>query len=158
MNVETQKLSIVQAGPWDAAAVAALLEDFRKFYNQAPDQELAHRFVMERLEHGDSVVFLGTVTNGGTPFPVAFAQMYPAFSSLGLSRIWILNDLFVTPDYRRRGYGRALVQACIDHARKTNAASIILETGIDNEPAKSLYTKLGFARSEDFHPYTLNLK
>jgi GNAT superfamily N-acetyltransferase len=39
---------------------------------------------------------------------LVFVQLYPSFSSVAARRIWILNDLLVTPPARRRGVGRAL--------------------------------------------------
>ena len=52
---------------------------------------------------------------------VGFAQLYPSFSSVSLRPIRILNDLFVDPDHRRSGAGRALLDAARDHARQTGA-------------------------------------
>jgi GNAT superfamily N-acetyltransferase len=41
----------------------------------------------------------------------AVAQLYPSFSSGAMARIFILNDLFVAPEARRRGAGSALLEA-----------------------------------------------
>jgi ribosomal protein S18 acetylase RimI-like enzyme len=51
-------------------------------------------------------------------------------------------DLFVVPDARRRGYGRALVR----HALNTGSERIALRVDADNVPALSLYRSLGFAQ------------
>ena len=37
---------------------------------------------------------------------VGFVQLYPTFTSIGAKRAWVLNDLFVVPEARRRGVRR----------------------------------------------------
>jgi GNAT superfamily N-acetyltransferase len=51
----------------------------------------------------------------------------------------------VHPDYRGRGLGRRLLQACIDKAWRKGITRITLEARADNRPAITLYESLGFA-------------
>jgi ribosomal-protein-alanine acetyltransferase len=55
-----------------------------------------------------------------------------------------LIDLIVEPTERRRGLGRALLQALLDHARSRNLRSIVLEVRASNAGARKLYEALGF--------------
>jgi GNAT superfamily N-acetyltransferase len=84
--------------------VAPLFDAYRQFYGQEPDPAGARQFLEARLTARDSVVLLAT--QGA---PVGFAQLYPSFSSVGMSPIWNLNDLFVAPEARRTGVARALL-------------------------------------------------
>ena len=65
-------------------------------------------------------------------------------SSVRMARLWILNDLYVAPDARRAGVGRALLDAAAHFARDDGAAAIMLETGRDNAAARALYTAAGW--------------
>ena len=48
-------------------------------------------------------------------------------------------------ELRGKGWGRALLQAAIDHARGARAHKIELEVWPDNAPAIALYEQFGFA-------------
>ena len=52
--------------------------------------------------------------------------------------------LAVRAEARRRGVGRALVEAAAERAAALGVRDIFLEVGTANEPAKSLYRALGF--------------
>ncbi|MDD5368348.1 MAG: GNAT family N-acetyltransferase [Anaerolineaceae bacterium] len=61
-----------------------------------------------------------------------------------LQRVYLIANVAVHPDYRRRGIGRLLTQAAIDHARQHSAASAWLQVRAENESAYRLYQSLGF--------------
>ena len=58
---------------------------------------------------------------------------------------WVLANVAVHPDYRRRGIAKKLVKACLELAKRREAREIVLQVRHDNEGAKELYRKLGFA-------------
>src|SRR5437660_9537475 len=55
-----------------------------------------------------------------------------------------LLTIAVHPEERRRGAGRTLLTAVIDHARAAGARSLFLEVGADNPAALALYGTAGF--------------
>ena len=55
----------------------------------------------------------------------------------------ILN-LAVLPEYRRRGLGRALLDAAFEACRKGKIESLMLEVRASNAAAQGLYTSAGF--------------
>lgn len=55
-----------------------------------------------------------------------------------------LLTLAVAPEARRQGTGRKLTQEFMNHARKRGAEELFLEVAALNQPAKSLYTSLGW--------------
>lgn len=67
---------------------------------------------------------------------------------LGFARFqgW-LSDLYVRPQFRGRGIGRMLVQACVEEWRLRQGTGIMLETGAGNVEARSLYESLGFSEA-----------
>ncbi len=112
-----------------------LFDAYRQFYRQKPDPELARAFLSDRFRNRESVVFLALGAEGDA---LGFTQLYPSFSSGAARRIFILNDLFVTQEARRRGVARALLQAAADFARAEGAVRLTLSTALDNSMAQSL--------------------
>ena len=82
----------------------------------------------------DDTVFLvcedGTVTG--------YIGMYLCFDEASITNV------AVSPEYRNRGYGELLVKAAKEAAKAAGAVVILLEVRQSNEPAISLYKKLGF--------------
>jgi ribosomal protein S18 acetylase RimI-like enzyme len=138
----------------DLDLVAPLFDAYRQFYACSPDLELARRFLGERLERGESVVFVAVADGKG----VGFVQLYPTFTSIGARRAWILNDLYVAPDARRLGVGRALLDAARTMAEETGAAWMELATAKDNARAQALYRKCGYRLDEKYDRFQLKLK
>ncbi|EMJ60647.1 FR47-like protein [Leptospira sp. P2653] len=72
-----------------------------------------------------------------------------------MKRAWILNDLFVRPEHRNKGGGKALIEQGASLARDTEAKYLTLSTAFDNLTAQKLYESIGFVKDEDFFHYTL---
>ena len=115
---------------------------------------MAREFIRERLERNESILFIA-LQNDGTA--VGFTQLYPSFSSVSAARIFILNDLYVVPEARRRGVAAALLSASEAHAREAGAIRLSLSTAIDNEAAQTLYASRGWERDSRFHSYNLSI-
>jgi ribosomal protein S18 acetylase RimI-like enzyme len=137
----------------DASAIAVLFDLYRQFYKQAPDLPLALSFIEERLSRNESVIFIAENEHGKS---IGFTQLYPSFSSVSARRTWILNDLFVLPEARRRRVGYALLNAAKSHAIETGAKRLSLSTAHDN-PAQQLYESFGYVRNNAFYQYDLAL-
>ena len=120
--------------------VARLFDQYRGFYGQPSDPALARDFIRERMERDESVILLAWVDDAA----VGFTQLYPAFSSVSASRVWILNDLLVLPEARRMGVARALLSSAAEFARADGALRLELETDHDNHTAQALYRALGW--------------
>ncbi len=149
MSLQTTAYDIIPATPADVGEIAPLFDRYRQFYGKDPNEEAARRFLFARLSKGESLVFY--LRHEGRA--VAFLQLYPVFSSVHLSRQWILNDLYVLPEARKLGYGRALVQRAHRLAQETQANSLMLETAVTNEAAQKLYESLGWKRDNEFFRY-----
>jgi ribosomal protein S18 acetylase RimI-like enzyme len=142
---------VLQASPADVGEIAPLFDLYRQFYGKTPNEEAARRFLFARLSKGESVVFYSRHDGKAA----AFLQLYPVFSSTNLSRQWILNDLYVLPEARKQGHGRALLERAHRLAEETQANGLVLETAVTNEPAQRLYESLGWKRDDEFYRYYL---
>ena len=55
-----------------------------------------------------------------------------------------ITTIAVSPEYRKRNYGQALLKYIIDDCYNQKVKYITLEVRVSNEVAQSLYTKFGF--------------
>ena len=55
-----------------------------------------------------------------------------------------VNELFVSPSFRRRDVGTKLMDIVKDFARKGNFSRICLTVRLENQTARTFYTKQGF--------------
>ncbi|MDA1016885.1 MAG: GNAT family N-acetyltransferase [Planctomycetota bacterium] len=132
---------------------APLFDAYRQFYGQLPDLDGAREFLFERLVQEQSVIFLALNGDSGC----GFTQLYPAFTSVAMQPIWILNDLFVAPEARRLGVGSSLMQTATEFAAENGAKRLVLSTAVDNQSAQSLYEKVGWIRNDTFLHYNYEL-
>jgi ribosomal protein S18 acetylase RimI-like enzyme len=139
----------------DLDALTTLFDGYRVFYKQPSDLVLAHAFIAERLQRGESVIFIAR--DSGNHEALGFTQLYPMFSSVSARRIWVLNDLFVVPAARKRGVARALMDCARDFATEAGALRLILETAEDNHAAQALYESLGYVLESGERHYSLEL-
>lgn len=123
----------------DAEAVGRLLHDFNSEFDEptpGPDR-LAQR-IRQLLAEDEIAVLLA----GAGPYGLAVLRFRPSIWSQALE--CYLAELYVVPDRRRQGLGRALIQAAIELAREQGADHMDLGTGEDDVAARALYESLGF--------------
>lgn len=152
----TSDIRIAQAGPAELDQVAPLFDAYRQFYKKPPDPDGARRYLAARLAKHDSVLYLGYAPADSARAD-GFVHLYPSFDSLAMRPLWILYDLYVAPNARRHGLGRALMQRAAALGRETRASCLALETAKDNLEARALYGQLGYHRDELFYRYSLPL-
>lgn len=149
------RIQVVEADAGLIPMAAALFDAYRQFYRQPSDLASAERFLSERLARRESLVLLAV--EGEPKTALGFAQVYPSFSSVRLRPIWILNDLFVAAEARRRGVGRLLLDEVARRAAAAGACRVVLATAKDNVTAKSLYDSSGYLLDAAFDHYELPL-
>jgi len=142
---------IQRAQQSDLELAAGLFNQYRMFYGKESDVLSARQFLKDRLDHEESVIFL--ITGDSSEEGMGFAQLYSSFSSLSMKKIWILNDLFIAPPYRKRGLGKQMLQKIHEFCKASGAAGITLETGIQNLSAQGLYEKSGYIKNEAYFSY-----
>jgi ribosomal protein S18 acetylase RimI-like enzyme len=146
-------MELRQALPADLPLLVPLFDAYRQFYRQPADSGRAEAFLRERLQRGESVIFLALESSQCA----GFVQLYPSFWSVAACRSWILNDLYVAPRFRGRGVGRALLERARSHAESTGARGMSLATERRNHTAQRLYESLGWVRDEEFLHYELEV-
>lgn len=147
-------MNIVRANDSHLEPLAELFDLYRQFYELAADRDLCRSYMQQQLKHNSSVVFIAI---GDDQKAVGFTQMYPTFCSLAAGPIYVLYDLFVRPEARVQGVGRALMERARQHAEETGALRIDLSTAKGNKPAHALYDSLGYERDYEFYSYSLDI-
>lgn len=136
----------------DVAIVAKMFDAYRMFYQQPSDIKRATEFITERLQKNESVVLIALINDHA----MGFTQLFPIFTSVGMQRTWLLNDLYIEPAARGKGVATALLEAAKEHGRSTNSKWLILQTGATNVAAQALYEKNGWRKDKDLF-YSVSL-
>lgn len=70
-----------------------------------------------------------------------------------LPRAWLIFNVAVHPDYRRRGIARRLMNLALERVRAAGGEVAVLDVEADNLPARNLYLSLGFELFERLTEY-----
>ncbi|MFZ1322271.1 MAG: GNAT family N-acetyltransferase [Ignavibacteria bacterium] len=147
-------MKIIKATSEHIESLAELFDLYRQFYEQTSDIPAAKIFLAERISKNESEIFLCCNDDGNV---MGFTQLYPYFTSVGMKRAWILNDLFVKKEFRKMGAAELLINAVRKFASETDAAYVMLETQNSNEAACRLYERTGFVKDDEHFYYYLKI-
>jgi len=135
--------AIRRAQPSDAGDIGRLLHDFNTEYEEeTPGPGVIAARLRPLMESGETAALL----IGDGPDGLALMRFRPSIWVEGLE--CYLAELYVVPDLRGQGRGRALMDAAIDFARSRGAGYMELNTGEADVAARALYESLGFSRTE----------
>ena len=137
----------------DIKELTRLMMEFQAFYQQESKTEELQNFIESRINNRDSVIFVAEENNK----LVGYAQLYPSFSTIKLSDIWILNDLFILESFRKKGVASQLIDTVLEFSEEGQRKQVWLLTGSDNKQAQQLYNRKGFINTK-FKHYVCNIK
>lgn len=131
----------------DADAIGRLLHDFNAEYEMATaaPEAIAERMRLLFAEEPRFTVLLAGAEDAA-PDGFAVLRFRRALASAGLE--CYVAELYVTPERRGNGLGRALMVEAIALAREEGADTIDLGTSDDDDAARALYESLGFVNRE----------
>lgn len=137
----------------DLVELLPMMRAYCNFYEVAPSdadlESLARALIADPEHEGIQVI-----ARGGAGEQLGFATLFWYWQTLSAARAALMNDLFVVPEARGRGVGRALIEECRRRSREHGAAELVWETAPDNETAQRLYRSLD-AREECWISYSL---
>ena len=139
-------MKIIQVDTSHIDQVVELFDAYRVWYRKESNKEAAKNFLLQRIKNGESIIYACENEEGTL---VAFTQLYPIFSSVRMKRMWLLNDLFVDPNFRGQGISKMLINQAKDLCKKTNACGVLLETETTNDIGNKLYPATGFELEEN---------
>ena len=130
-----------KAIPEDLENLSVLFNMYRIFYRKESDLEGAKQFLNERLKRQDSEIHVAETKDQHLS---GFVQLYPLFSSTRMKKLWLLNDLFVHPDFRSQGISISL----IDRAKKLVVDSKACGMFLDDDGRYDVKVNLIFGVAE----------
>lgn len=139
-------MKIIQANTEHIDQVVDLFDAYRVWYRKPSDKISGKAFILDRMNGKESIIY-ACETEEGTL--VGFTQLYPIFSSTRMKRMWLLNDLFVHPDFRGKGISKMLINQAKELAKSNQACGILLETETTNDIGNRLYPQEGFELEEN---------
>lgn len=134
------------AGAADAPEAALLLDAFNREYDEhTPGVEILTDRCRELIETGEAVVVLPAEPDSGIGV-IRFRRSLWTESPAALDAY--LEELYVVPERRGEGIGRALLNGVLDASRERGAVRIELGTSTDDHAAIGLYESAGFTNLE----------
>jgi ribosomal protein S18 acetylase RimI-like enzyme len=136
-------LAVRRAELADAEVIGRLLHDFNaEFEERTPGPRKLAKRARTLLAAGEITVLLAGVEPDG----LAVLRFRPSIWTEALE--CYLAELYVVPNRRGQGLGRALMEAAIELARREGADYMELGTSEADVAARGLYESLGFSNRE----------
>ena len=127
------------------------MRDYYAFDGHAFDEQKARAALITLLRDPNlgRVWLILTNTNGAEKeierkLPVGYIVLCFGYSLEWLGRDAFVDEFYLRPDYRGRGWGRNTMAFLEDAARSLNVTALHLEVMHQNTSALELYRKLGF--------------
>lgn len=150
-NCRCQKpagIALRAATPEDAALLCDFVRELAEF------EGLLHECAMTPEAMAAYVVgphrCAGAIIAECDGFPAGFALYYRTFSTFAAKPGVFLEDLYVRPDFRKRGIGRTLLTAVAQIAHGRHAGRLEWTALKWNAKALSLYAAVGAERLEEW--------
>lgn len=137
----TSQIRRVQPDSLDAQL---LIDELESHLAALYPSESRHGYSVEKLLHEGVAVFV--LYHDGAPAGCGGIQLFG-------TDYGELKRMYVRPQFRGLGLGKAMVEHLCAHAREHNVRMIRLETGIHQREAMKLYQRMGFARIGPFGNY-----
>jgi GNAT superfamily N-acetyltransferase len=151
--MEQSKLVIRSARESDVALILSFIKGLAD-YERLPHEVMATEEMLRESLFGErpaAEVIIGFVDL----LPVSFALYFFNMSTFLGKRGLYLEDLFVVPEARGRGIGRAMLVRLAQIAKEHNCGRMEWAVLDWNEPAINFYTKLGAKPMEDWSTFRL---
>ena len=139
----------------DSEAVIGLIIALADFENLPPPDAAAQARL---IEHGFGKapkfeVMLAEVE--GAPGPVGYALLLQTYSTFLAEPTLYLEDVFVLPEYRKRGIGKALLRHCVQTAYDRGCGRMDWTCLDWNTNAQALYERMGARRMKEWFLYRM---
>ena len=125
--------------------VLPLIKEYQEFYKVENISEDKNRSYFYQFVNNNENGILHILRKNGKA--IGFTTIYKGFSSSRAEIVGVLNDLYVSPSYRGKGYGKALINHAVDNAKLLGYNRLQWLTAQNNEMAQKLYDDLGASKS-----------
>lgn len=137
----------------DLELLIPLFDDYRQHFKQSSEPELIQEFLAQRIESDDVIIYLAHTNNDIH----GFVLLYPSYSSIGLSKIWILNDFYLRSGNQKRLMAKQLLDQLVADCKEAGAIRIEVTTRKENHKLHNLYKEYGFEKDYKYDHYFLQV-
>lgn len=128
----------------DVPALAALMAEFYQEAGYTLPRDTAVRVFTTLLGEPDRgliwLIDVGTESVGYIVLTLGFSMEYGGLRGF-------IDDFFVRPEVRGRGFGTAALQTVTQTCRDLGVRGLLVETGPEDHPARGVYARAGFEES-----------
>ncbi len=121
-----------------------LMRAYCDFYLVRPSDiallSMARALIADPTREGVQLIASDCGEDGGC------ATLFWSWETTTSGRIGVMNDLFVNATARGRGFGSALINACLERCRDHGAVRMTWQTAVDNVAAQAVYDHAGATR------------
>ncbi len=125
----------------DVATLLAMMADFNRSEGISFDRP-AFKRALARLLRDPSFGFVGLFVQSGKP--IGYAVLTYGFDLEWGGRDSLLTEIYLLPEWRRRGLGAAGLRLLEKRARACGAKAVSLAVRPENAAAVSLYRRAGY--------------
>lgn len=141
-------LIIRPAQPGEAGLVLAFIKDLAEYERLAHEVDATEAMIAEALFCANPKVFCDIAEWEGQP--AGFALWFYTYSTFrGRHGIW-LEDLFVKPEHRGRGLGKALMARLAKRCRDEKLPRLAWWVLNWNEPSRAFYRSIGAVAMDEW--------
>ena len=142
MNFNTRKA--VEA---DVSEIIKLMREFAEFEKLTHDFSVTEERLREAVFGEKAFVYL--LTGLFENKLIAYALLYPKFASFRGERSLYLEDLYIKPSERRKGFGLAMLKEAAKYAKANGFERLDWQALKWNTPAINFYNKIGAQSNEE---------
>ncbi|HEY4123374.1 MAG TPA: GNAT family N-acetyltransferase [Rhizomicrobium sp.] len=151
MNVP---FTIRAACPGDEDLILALLTELAEYEKLTDKFKITREIIARDFLGEDAALHIDLLHEGSEP--AGIIAWYFTYTSFAAARGIFLEDLFVRPQFRGRGYGKALLAHLAQRAAQTGAVRIEWSVLDWNKPSIDFYQSLGARRPEGWFNFRLD--
>jgi GNAT superfamily N-acetyltransferase len=127
--------------------VLPLIRKYQEFYGSATINDDKNKIFFSQFIDSDNGILYLYRCDGEA---IGFSTIYNGFSSTRAETVAILNDLYVLPSYRGKGYGKEMVDHAVKVAKSKGYSRLQWLTAQDNDKAQKLYNEVGAIKGSWF--------
>lgn len=147
-------LSIRKAKPGDEDIILTLLYELAQYEKLTDKFKITREIILRDYLSAQPLCNCDLAFEGATPAGVA--SWYWTYTSFAATRGIYLEDLFVRPEFRGRGYGKALLANLAKHAVAAGASRVEWSVLDWNQPSIEFYESLRAERVGGWYIYRLS--
>lgn len=143
------ELSFHRATEADTTVIAPMLREFYEYFSDIEYDDVQSPTALRELLEDDSLGTLFLLRLGAEP--IGYLALTYGFSLEFRGRYAFLDEFYIRPPYRARGYGKRALAFAGDACRAAGVRALFLEVDRDNADGQRLYRGAGFAPREHYH-------